>query len=91
MSKQDELKAQWRRILARTGAAGRDWRKSIVTQLAAKIGDAEALAADPAQLKAAIRTARRLRAHDHWSFKPERLRRMLALYLRARAVRRTAR
>ena len=74
--------------MARTGAAGHAWRKSLTTRLAERLSAAEAAAADPAVLKAAIKAERKMRREGHWAFRPERLRRLMALYLRAKAMRR---
>jgi hypothetical protein len=57
-----------------------------VLRLAAEISDLEAIQADLVQLKAATKFERALRDAGHWGFRPERLRRLLAIYVRARAL-----
>lgn len=88
MKTSDPKRSQWGDVLDRAGNAGRAWRKSLVLRLAERIPAAEALAADPAALKRAIKAQRLARAMGHWCYRPETLRNMLAAYLRARAVRR---
>lgn len=86
MDEDEKLKRHWAQMLDRVGAAGRAWRKSLVFRAAERIPDTEVCAADPLALKAAIKDMRRARASGHWSFRPERLRTLYALYLRVRAA-----
>lgn len=88
MKDEDVIASQWRDLLDRAGIAGRTWRKALIVRLAAEIPTPDLDRAELAALKRAIHDARRARAQMHWRFRPERLRFLLALYLRARAGRR---
>lgn len=83
MDGDDALKARWGRLLDRMGAAGRDWRKS----LAARQTGTAAGTLDLHALKRRIKDLRAARAAGHWSFRPEALRSLLAIYVRLRTGR----
>jgi hypothetical protein len=83
MDETERLRARWAQFLDRAGAAGRDWRKSMI----ARADSTEAAVPDLQALKQRIKALRAARAADHWSFQPEQLRALLAAYIRLRAHR----